>query len=94
MPQQLNRRELIHNAVLAGAGVAVSGHASLVASASPNEKLNIACIGLGNQGRANLGLVSSQNIVALCDVDDERTAMFGAKFPKACSTISASIPKP
>ncbi|TWU26278.1 Glucose--fructose oxidoreductase precursor [Novipirellula galeiformis] len=79
----LNRRDLLRNAALTGVGVYLSSPSSSALSASPNEKLNIACVGLGNQGQHNLGLVQSQNIVALCDVDDERTAMFGAKYPAA-----------
>ena len=36
---------------------------------APSEKLNIAGIGVGGQGASDLGNVSSENIVALCDVD-------------------------
>src|ERR1700726_2748983 len=35
----------------------------------PSDTLNIAGIGVGGMGRANLINLSSQNIVALCDVD-------------------------
>jgi predicted dehydrogenase len=35
----------------------------------PSDKLNIAGIGVGGMGRANLINVASQNIVAFCDVD-------------------------
>lgn len=35
----------------------------------PSEKLNIAGIGVGGQGAADLEALKSQNIVALCDVD-------------------------
>ena len=35
----------------------------------PSEKLNIAGIGVGGMGAVNLDHLSSQNIVALCDVD-------------------------
>ncbi len=83
MTQQLSRRTFLRNAAELGACVAVAGRTTPVVSQSPNEKLNIACVGLGNQGRHNLGLVSSQNIVALCDVDDSRTAMYGPKHPRA-----------
>jgi hypothetical protein len=38
----------------------------------PSDKLNIAVVGIGGQGAANLGGVKSQNIVALCDVDETR----------------------
>jgi predicted dehydrogenase len=36
---------------------------------SANDRVNIAAIGVGGMGRANLHALSSQNIVALCDVD-------------------------
>ncbi len=46
-----------------------------------NEKLNIAVIGSGGMGGGNLGAVSSQSIVALCDVDDKRAAGSFNKYP-------------
>jgi predicted dehydrogenase len=45
-----------------------------IAADSPNEKLNVACIGIGGRGAANVGGVSRQNIVALVDVDEKRGA--------------------
>jgi len=50
---------------------------------SPNEKLNIACIGVHNQGAFNLGNVTSENIVALCDIDENLLGPVAAKFPGA-----------
>jgi predicted dehydrogenase len=47
----------------------------------PSEKLNIACIGVGGQGRWDIKEVSSENIVALCDVDELRAAETFEKFP-------------
>jgi hypothetical protein len=38
-------------------------------ASSPNEKLNIAVIGRGGQGAANLNRASGENIAAPCDVD-------------------------
>jgi predicted dehydrogenase len=49
----------------------------------PSEKLNIAGIGVGGQGRGDLEAVSSQNIVALCDVDTNRAAGTFKRFPQA-----------
>src|SRR4030042_185884 len=50
----------------------------------PSEKLNIACIGIGGQGAGDIESVSSENIVALCDVDSgEHTAKTVAKYPSA-----------
>ena len=50
---------------------------------SPNEKLNIAVIGVARRGAANIEEIQTQNIVALCDVDQK--ALDGAvqRFPKA-----------
>ena len=50
---------------------------------APSDKLNIAGIGIGGMGRGNLGNVSGENIVALCDVDDRYAAGTFGQFPKA-----------
>jgi predicted dehydrogenase len=50
----------------------------------PSERLNIAGIGVGGMGGGNMdGLGSSNNIVALCDVDSRRSEATLAKFPQA-----------
>ena len=51
--------------------------------ASPNSKLNIAGIGFGGQGASDLEEVSSQNIVALCDVDWDYAAKTFKQYPAA-----------
>ena len=48
-----------------------------------NEKLNIAVIGTGGRGGSNLEDVSSENIVALCDVFAPAVERAAAKHPKA-----------
>jgi hypothetical protein len=51
---------------------------------SPNEKLNFAAIGSGGQGGSNLAAAApTENIVALCDVDDRRAAPTYKRFPNA-----------
>jgi predicted dehydrogenase len=74
MAKRISRREAIINTSLAGAGVWLSGGASGRAFTSPNEKLNIALVGAGGRGAANLGAVAGENIVALCDVGQRRAA--------------------
>ena len=49
----------------------------------PSEKLNIAGIGVGGMGAANLRALESQNIVALCDVDHNYAANTFKRYPKA-----------
>ncbi|MBN2128894.1 MAG: Gfo/Idh/MocA family oxidoreductase [Sedimentisphaerales bacterium] len=48
-----------------------------------SEKLNIAAIGSGGMGAGNINACSTENIVALCDVDDARAAETFKKFPNA-----------
>ena len=50
---------------------------------SPNEKLNIAAIGVGGRGADDLTGVASENIVALCDVDQNNLRNAAKRFPVA-----------
>lgn len=50
----------------------------------PNEKLNIAGIGVGGMGAGDISNVApGNNLVALCDVDTRRSAQTYEKFPGA-----------
>jgi predicted dehydrogenase len=80
-----SRRQFLGNAALVSVGLAAApwplhGAARKV---SPNEKLNLGIIGAGGRGFDNLMGVKSENIVALCDVDDERAKTAFGKFPDA-----------
>jgi predicted dehydrogenase len=50
---------------------------------SANDRVNIAAIGVGGRGAANLKGVAGENIVALCDVDANNLAKAAQSFPKA-----------
>jgi len=50
---------------------------------APSEKLNIAGIGVGGMGRGNLRNLKGENIVALCDVDEQYAGKTFKEFPKA-----------
>lgn len=75
------RRFLGHSALLTGA--AVIGSPALLRGAGLNEKLNVAVIGVGGRGGANLNGVSSENIVALCDVHQPPVDRAAQKYPNA-----------
>ncbi|MCE9629627.1 MAG: Gfo/Idh/MocA family oxidoreductase [Planctomycetia bacterium] len=53
------------------------------AAEGPSEKLNVAVVGIGGQGAANLKGVANQNIVALCDVDEKRAGKAFEQHPRA-----------
>ena len=52
---------------------------------SANDKLNLAGIGIGSQGGGDIDAMAAegQNIVALCDVDDDYAAKKFAQYPNA-----------
>jgi hypothetical protein len=84
----ISRRYFFYGSLLAGAVPAVGfGSTPSLKSAgykSPNEKLNFAAIGSGGQGAANISAAApTENIVALCDVDDRRAAGMFGRFEKA-----------
>jgi predicted dehydrogenase len=49
----------------------------------PSDKMNVAGIGIGGMGAANLGNVESENIVALCDVDPNYASGTINRYPNA-----------
>jgi len=51
--------------------------------AAPSEKLNIAGIGVGGMGKSNLRELESENIAALCDVDQAYAAETFKRYPQA-----------
>ncbi len=54
------------------------------AGPAPSEKLNLGSIGVGGmQGVNDVGSVSSENIYALCDVDENHLNKTAARYPKA-----------
>jgi predicted dehydrogenase len=71
------------SAALATISILPSHVLGLNGATPPSEKLNIAGIGVGGQGAGDLGNFTSENIVALVDVDSRRAAGTYEKFPKA-----------
>src|SRR5437660_4806682 len=83
MKKQTNRREFLQNMTLAGAGFWIAGSCASAASRSPNEKLNVGIIGSGGRGASNLKSMASENIVALCDVDERNLGKAAEQYPRA-----------
>lgn len=51
-------------------------------SRSANDQLNIACIGIGGRGAQNVGGLKQENLVAFCDVDEQRAGKTYEKYPQ------------
>jgi predicted dehydrogenase len=81
----MNRRQFLGSAAAVAAFTIVPRHVLGGArQVPPSEKLNIACIGVGGQGASDIQSVSTENIVAMCDVDwGKHTAASFDKHPTA-----------
>jgi predicted dehydrogenase len=67
---KISRRRFLTKAVTSGAALAVvPRHVLGRGFTPPSDTFNVAGVGVGGMGRANLTNLASQNIVALCDVD-------------------------
>lgn len=66
-----SRRSFLKKSAVATAGFTIlpSHVISGLGHKAPSDKLNIAGVGVGGMGRANLRNMNTENIVALCDVD-------------------------
>ena len=85
--QSKSRRDFLKNSSLAAAGFfIVPRHVLGKGMIPPSDKLNIAGIGVGGKAEVNLPYAfnkGSDNIVALCDVDDRMAVKAKNMWPKA-----------
>src|SRR5438046_612763 len=89
MTRRTTRRAFLQTS--AAAGAAALGGVRLVAQSvpsklSPNDKINVAFIGVGGKGTENLARLSamnSVNVVALCDVDARTRGKAAEKHSQA-----------
>lgn len=76
----LSRRTFTRLTAAASGGYFVGHGFGPARAEGPAEKLNLAVIGVGGQAGANIRGVSSQNIVAVCDVDERRAGKAFEQF--------------
>lgn len=82
--RRMNRREFLGRTAAVAAFTVVPRHVlGGPGQVPPSEKLNVACIGVGGMGASDVRSVSSENIVAMCDVDTKRAAKMFQEYPKA-----------
>ncbi len=84
MKCEITRRRFLRTSAL-GAGVLVLPSSKLALAYAENDKLSVAGIGIGGQGRGDLDMIGrlGQNLVALCDVDQARAGNIFQKHPRA-----------
>ncbi len=83
--KKLTRRSFIGTTSAAAAGFMIvpSNTIAGLGYKAPSDKLNIAGVGIGGMGFSNLKNMSTENIVALCDVDWDHSKKCFDNFPNA-----------
>lgn len=78
----MNRRDLL-TAAVATTGLFILPSGMRTGAAAPSNKLNIALVGADGRARAHYDGLSAENVVAICDVDEEHLDFAAKVFPKA-----------
>ncbi|MCP4170972.1 MAG: Gfo/Idh/MocA family oxidoreductase [Fuerstiella sp.] len=80
----MSRSSITRRTALKAGAAALAAPAIVPAGAfGANEKLNIGVIGVGGRGQSDLNAVSTESIVALCDVDEQRLGAAANRHPGA-----------
>ncbi len=78
----MKRRDFLKTAAT-GAGWLILPSGVLSGANAPSNKLNVALIGTWGRGEAHFDALASENVVALCDVNEEHLAFGAKRFPNA-----------
>ena len=79
----MNRRKFLKSTLAAGSGLIILPSGVLSGANAPSNKLNIALIGAYGRAKAHYKGISTENVVALCDVNEEHIAIAAKEFPNA-----------
>ncbi len=82
MNKPVGRRDFL-KAGAAAAGLVILPTGTLAGAQAPSNKLNIALIGADGRGRAHYDGIKGENVVALCDVDEQHLDFAAQTFPNA-----------
>jgi hypothetical protein len=84
MASKPTRRQFVQTSAAVGIGYWVAGGVQAQESNSPNEKVAIACIGVDGKGKSDSDDADRYGqVVAICDIDEDRLGPRGLRFPKA-----------
>lgn len=79
----MKRRDFLKTCAFTGAAGLILPNTTLFGANAPSNKLNIALLGTWGRGEAHFGGLSTENVVALCDINEEHLAFGAKRFPNA-----------
>jgi hypothetical protein len=83
MASLIKRRQFLRSAAVMGGSALVLPRFKLFGAEAPSNKLNVALIATGHRAQAHFAGAARENVVALCDVNEQHLAATAKKFPKA-----------
>ena len=72
---KVNRRDFLKGVAATGAGLVILPSGVLSGQNAPSNKLNIALIGAYGRAKAHYRGLTNENVVALCDVDENHLGL-------------------
>ena len=81
MTLKATRRQFLQTS--AAAGVSSFAAPAILRARNVNDKLNVACIGVGGRGGSHLPALATENVVAICDVFEPTLDRVGLQYPHA-----------
>jgi predicted dehydrogenase len=79
----IKRRQFLKSIAFSGAAGLILPRFKLYGADAPGNKLNIALMGTWGRAEAHFDALSRENVVAICDVNEDHLAFGAGKFPKA-----------
>jgi predicted dehydrogenase len=83
MKAPIKRRQFLKSAAFAGATAMILPRVKLFGADAPSNKLNIALMGTWGRAEAHFDALSHENVVAICDINEDHLNFGATKFPQA-----------
>lgn len=81
MARSATRRQFLKTSAIASTSLFAAP--AILRAKNVNEKLNVACIGVGGRGGAHLPALADENVTAICDVFEPTLGKVSEKYPQA-----------
>jgi predicted dehydrogenase len=79
----MQRRKFLQSAMTTGAGLLILPAGTIAGPNTPGKKLNIGMVGVWGRALAHYDSLKNENIVALCDINENHLAEAAKKYPGA-----------